>query len=302
MRRRKYPPQSIMILFPNAKINLGLRVLRKRTDGYHDIESLMVPVGWHDILEIVPAQSGSGSFQIIGEDTLQLASDSDNLVMKALRAVEAYLCRKLPPLDIYLCKIIPTGAGLGGGSSDASFAIRGVNEVCALGMTDEEMAAIAAKVGADCPFFIYNRPMLAQGIGEILTPVEMPALNELTILIVKPNTEAVSTAAAYKGVAPAELPDGVCLSDFASYGASQWSTEKEMANDFEQSVFALRPAIAEVKKKLQQSGALYAAMSGSGASVFALYNDAKMAERASAAFAGCDIYIGALTSGAVAER
>lgn len=291
-----------MILFPNAKINIGLRVLRKRPDGYHDIESLMVPIGWHDILEIVPAQDGAGSFNIVGEDTLRLSSDADNLVIKAVRAVEKYIGRPLPPLDIYLSKIVPTGAGLGGGSSDASFAIRGVNEVCSLGLDDEEMARIAAGVGADCPFFIYNRPMLAQGIGEILTPVEMPALDKLWILVVKPHTESVSTVAAYGGITPAELPAGVSLAGFASLSADCWAREKEMVNDFELPVFALRPSIGAVKERLAAGGALFTAMSGSGASVFALYNDVKMAECAAEDFAGCDIFVGSLSSSGVAER
>ena len=291
-----------MILFPNAKINIGLRVLRKRPDGYHDIESLMVPIGWHDILEIVPAQDGAGSFNIVGEDTLRLSSDADNLVIKAVRAVEKYIGRSLPPPDIYLSKIVPTGAGLGGGSSDASFAIRGVNEVCSLGLDDEEMARIAAGVGADCPFFIYNRPMLAQGIGEILTPVEMPALDKLWILVVKPHTESVSTAAAYGGITPAELPAGVSLAGFASLSADCWAREKEMVNDFELPVFALRPSIGAVKERLAAGGALFTAMSGSGASVFALYNDVKMAECAAEDFTGCDIFVGSLSSSGVAER
>lgn len=284
-----------MILFPNAKINIGLRVLRKRSDGYHDIETLMVPIGWHDILEIVPAEHGAGSFNLVGEDTLQLSSDDDNLVMKAIRAVERYIGRALPPLDIYLSKVVPTGAGLGGGSSDASFAIRGVNEVCSLGLSDGEMARIAAGVGADCPFFIYNRPMLAQGIGDVLTPVEMPALDGLTVLVVKPHTESVSTAAAYGGINPAELPTDLSLADFASLSASGWAKEKELVNDFETPVFALRPSIAAVKERLAATGALFAAMSGSGASVFALYDDVKMAEHAKESFEGYDIFVGKLS-------
>ncbi len=284
-----------MILFPNAKINIGLRVLRKRPDGYHDIETLMVPIGWHDILEIVPDEHGAGSFNLVGEDTLRLSSDDDNLVMKAIRAVERYIGRSLPPLDIYLSKVVPTGAGLGGGSSDASFAIRGVNEVCSLGLSDGEMARIAAGVGADCPFFIYNRPMLAQGIGDVLTPVEMPALDCLTVLVVKPHTESVSTAAAYGGINLAELPIGLSLADFASLSASGWAKEKELVNDFETTVFALRPSIAAVKERLAATGALFAAMSGSGASVFALYDDAKMAEHAKESFEGYDIFVGKLS-------
>lgn len=285
-----------MILFPNAKINIGLRILRKRPDNYHDIETIMIPLPWCDILEMVPAEDGITTFNTVGEDTLGLADPNDNLVMKALHALEDYLDKTLPPVHIYLKKVIPSGAGLGGGSSDAAFAVRGANDLFQLGLTQEDMAKIVAKVGADCPFFIYNRPMLAEGIGEILTTIEMPFLDKIYIVVAKPVTEAVSTKDAYAGVAPCELPCGCSLADGAPFEEATFPSA--WINDFETSIFPLRSEIAEVKERMAQSeGCLYTAMSGSGAAVFGLFPSDKLAEKAAAIFAGCDIFTGKLSSG-----
>lgn len=283
-----------MLLFPNAKINIGLRILRRRPDGYHDIESVMVPVGWCDVLEMVPAAGAEASFTIVGNDTLGLADAADNLVVKALRALEAHIGRALPPLDVYLSKVIPTGAGLGGGSADAAFAIRGANELCGLGLSDAEMASVAARVGADCPFFIYNRPMLATGIGERLEPVQVDGVGRLTVVIAKPAAEAVSTRMAYAGVVPSEAPTPLPLAQAVASPAGQWQVSASVFNDFERSIFALRPQIALTKERMLAAGALYAAMSGSGAAVFGIFDNDKMAEDAATAFAGCDVYVGTL--------
>lgn len=282
-----------MIVFPNAKINIGLRVLRRRTDGYHDIESIMVPVKWCDVLELTPAGEPEGSFTLTGS-ALGGCPPEKNLVVKALRALEAHLGSPLPPLDINLHKVIPDGAGLGGGSADASFAIMAANDMLGLGLDREVMAAVAARVGADCPFFIYNRPMLVQGIGERLTPVDVPALDGLHIAIVKPEAEAVSTREAYAGITPRELPEGTCLSGFAALSPEEWAASDVMVNDFEPSVFALRPVIAATLERMKASGAVYAAMSGSGAAVYGLFHSAKMAEEAAASFTGCRTFVGVL--------
>lgn len=284
-----------MILFPNAKINIGLKVLRRRADGYHDISTVMVPVGWCDILEMVPA-SGHGSFTMIDGEELGLTNIEDNLVVKALKALEKHIGKVLPSVDIYLKKVIPSGAGLGGGSADAAFAIRGANELFSLGLTDSEMAIIAASVGADCPFFIYNRPMHAEGIGEILTPIEMPVLDQLWVTIAKPAAEAVATKTAYAGVIPQELQSGESLKRSLEASPEFWPDDKLVSNDFEKSIFPLRPQIAEVKKKMQNSGALYSAMSGSGAAVFGIFANDKMAEKAARLFCDCDIFVGKLSS------
>lgn len=291
-----------MLLFPNAKINIGLNILRRRADGYHDIRTVMVPVGWCDVLEMVPAKGDTTTFSIVGTDTLNLSDAKDNLVMKALAALENHLGRKLPPMDIYLSKVVPTGAGLGGGSADAAFAIRGADRLWNLGMSKEEMAAVAAKVGADCPFFIYDRPMLAEGIGEVLTPLHIPALDSLTVLIVKPAAEAVSTRDAYAGVTP-HIPAGErTMADAIAAAPAQWMESGLLYNDFEASIFPLRPAIAQTKERLAATGPLYVSMSGSGASVFALYPNDKLAEEAARAFAGHEIYVGRLSSDEISER
>lgn len=291
-----------MLLFPNAKINIGLNILRRRPDGYHDISTVMVPVPWCDVLEMVPAASGISSFRLVGNDTLGLADSADNLVVKALRALEKHIGKTLPPTDIYLSKIVPTGAGLGGGSSDAAFAIRGANALYSLGLSDEEMASVAAGVGADCPFFIYNRPMLAEGIGERLTPLDIPALDTLAVLIVKPSAEAVSTREAYAGVTPHEPADGVSMAHAVQTHPSSWMDSGVLFNDFEPSIFALRASIAAVKDRLMATSPVYASMSGSGASVYALYNCDKMAEDAARLFPDCETFVSRLSSRPLSER
>lgn len=288
-----------MILFPNAKINIGLRILRRSPDGYHDIESVFVPLPWCDILEIVPAQGPEGTFNIVGTDILKLADNNDNIVVKALKALAGYLGRELPPLDIYLSKLIPTGAGLGGGSADAAFALKGANELLSLGLDDSTLAKIAAKVGADCPFFIYNRPMLVRGIGDIMTPVDASLLDDLWIVAAKiPGTE-VSTREAYAGVTPHNLPDG---SDFASAincRPEEW-VARGLINDFEESVFAGQPKVGELKALFATTGCAYCSMSGSGSTVFAVYDTSAAADDTktiiAAAYPEADIFTGRLSS------
>ena len=200
----------------------------------------------------------------------------------------------LPPLAIYLHKAIPDGAGLGGGSADASFALKAVNELLSLGLSDNRLAEIAAKTGADCPFFIYNRPMLAQGIGQRLSPVEIPSLNGRWITIVKPSAEAVATPAAYAGVTPCELPDGICLNQYICRPAQQWHTDGILVNDFEPSIFALRPVIADTLARLRSFNPVYSAMSGSGASLFAIFDTEEAAAHAAASFPDCVTFCTAL--------
>jgi len=270
-----------MVVFPNCKINIGLRILRRRCDGYHDIETVMVPVPWCDILEITVADKAS--FSLTGHSLGNIPPEK-NLVLKALRNLESDTGISLPPLAVHLHKVIPDGAGLGGGSADASFALRAVNDLLSLELSNSRLVEIAAKTGADCPFFIYNRPMLAQGIGQILTPVELPSLKGRWITIVKPTAEAVSTPAAYSGATPHELHHGICLSEYVKHPIEVWHTEGILINDFETSVFALRPIIADTLARLRSFGPKYSAMSGSGASLFGIFNSKKAAEEAAAAF------------------
>lgn len=280
-----------MVVFPNCKINIGLRILRKRADGYHDIETVMVPVPWCDILEIVVAERPS--FYLSGNSLGNIPPEK-NLVLKALHNLESETGITLPPLAIYLHKAIPDGAGLGGGSADASFALKAVNELLSLSLSDNRLAEIAAKTGADCPFFIYNRPMLAQGIGQRLSPVEIPSLNGRWITIVKPSAEAVATPAAYAGVTPCELPDGICLNQYICRPAQQWHTDGVLVNDFEPSIFALRPVIADTLVRLRSFNPVYSAMSGSGASLFAIFDTEEAAAHATASFPDCVTFCTAL--------
>lgn len=276
-----------MILFPNAKINLGLNVVRRRPDGYHDIETLFYPVPWRDVLEIVPAKGETTTLTVTGREVD--CPPEKNLVMKAYNALNAL--SPLPPVDIYLQKIIPDGAGLGGGSADASFTLRGLNRMFSLGYNDEELAAVATTIGADCPFFIYNIPMIATGIGNVFTPLDLN-LSSMTVAIVKPPV-SVSTKEAYSGITPA--PPAIDLRSTLLDPVECW--HDALKNDFEESIFPLHPQIAEVKDKLYRLGADYAAMSGSGASVFGLFTDGGdiLADTIRKTFPGCDTLVSPLT-------
>lgn len=251
-----------MIVFPNCKINLGLDILRRRSDGYHDIETVMVPAPLCDILEIVPG--------VHGEDTLEVSGNPvdcpphKNLVMKAIAALRQH--KHFNPVDVYLHKNIPDGAGLGGGSADAAFAMMAVNDLYNLGLNKNQLADLLAGIGSDCPFFVYNRPMLATGTGTTLTPIDVD-LSGYEIVIEKPANTSVSTAQAYSQVNP-HTP-ATPIVDILKTPVYQWQTV--LKNDFEPSVFAVAPQIAELKQQMLDRGADYAAMSGSGAAVFGLF-------------------------------
>ena len=273
-----------MILFPNAKINLGLDILRKRADGYHDIETVMMPVPWRDVLEIVPARGEETTLTVTGRKVD--CPPEKNLVMKAYRA----LCEEvtLPSVDIYLRKIIPDGAGLGGGSADASFTLMGLNELFSLGFTKAELARIASSLGADCPFFIYNTPMLCTGTGTDMSPVEVD-LSGLDLLIVKPQVN-VPTAVAYSRTSPA-IPE-VTVSQLLASPRDSW--QGRLKNDFEPSVFLTYPDIAAVKERIMSLEPVYASMSGSGASVYGLFGRDILSPSVPALFPGCDTLIASL--------
>lgn len=281
-----------MILFPNAKINLGLDIIRRRPDGYHDIATVMYPLPWTDVLEIVPGKGDDATLTVSGRGVD--CPVEKNLVMKAYRALQD-IVPALPPADIYLRKIVPDGAGLGGGSSDAAFTLRGLNELFALGLSDGELADVAAGIGADCPFFIYNRPMLCTGTGTVLEPVEVPCMSGKVIAVVKPQV-SVPTRDAYSGVTPCE-PTSPLVSAMTRF--PEENPGGRVVNAFEHSVFAAYPAIAELKRTLLESAELpaplYVSMSGSGASVFALYDrvvaDAdNLSDRLRSMMPGCDVF------------
>jgi len=253
-----------MICFPNAKINLGLQVVSKRTDGYHNIETVFYPVGLCDALEIVPANEGKTTFTQTG---IQVdGNPEDNLVMKVFSLLKKDF--DLPEVAIYLRKQIPPGAGLGGGSSDAAFMIKLLNNFAGLNLSVEQMEVYAGRIGADCPFFIHNKPVFAEGIGNIFSPVAV-SLENYSIAIAKPPF-SVSTKEAYAQVTP--QPSATPLKDIIHLPVTEW--KNQLTNDFEKGVFALHPEIAELKQKMYAEGAIYASMSGSGSAVFGIFDKA----------------------------
>ena len=258
-----------MKLFPNCKINIGLRVVRKREDGYHDLETIFYPVmGLHDELEVVP----SSKFEFIQEGLAVDCKPEDNLIVKCFLNMKA----KYPQIGdvrIRFKKNIPFGAGLGGGSSDAAHMAIALNEIFALGLTREQLADEVRPLGADCPFFVYNTPCYAEGIGDKLSPISLD-LSGLRLVMIKPNC-GVSTREAYGGIIRHPEAEGQIKQALAE-GKSLVDMRSLLVNDFEQTVFPLHSEIAEIKQRLLDAGAVYAAMSGSGSTVFGLFeNDAE---------------------------
>jgi 4-diphosphocytidyl-2-C-methyl-D-erythritol kinase len=252
-----------MISFPNAKINLGLNIVSKRPDGYHDIETVFYPIRWCDALEIVPAKKEKGSFSQMG---IPLKDDPQkNLVMKAYRLLKAHY--DIPETDTYLRKNIPFGAGLGGGSSDAAFMLKLLNDFADLHLSHKQLEEYAGQIGADCPFFIQNTPVFAEGRGNIFTPATV-SLSGYYLVVVKPDIH-VSTQEAYANVKPQQPKES--LRDIIQLPVSAW--KDKLVNDFEKSVFVRHPEIGEIKQKMYERGAIYASMSGSGSSVFGIFED-----------------------------
>ena len=288
MRSETWQNKVSMITNPNVKINLGLNILRKREDGFHDLETLFVPYfGIHDTLEIVVGEDYSrtsaalfGKYapemiaQGISEDgslmiTIARKEGVDWDPLKDLTAKAYHILAedfKLPPVKIFLEKTSPVGAGLGGGSADAAFALKMLNELCELGLSEQQLAEYASRLGSDCAFFIYNRPMIGQGRGEILTeyPVDLDGYD---LQVLTPEGVAVSTKEAYAGIRP-HIPE-VSLKDALARPVEEWA--EFLKNDFEETVFANHPELAAIKRSLYDSGAAYASMSGSGSALFALY-------------------------------
>lgn len=249
-----------MITFPNAKINLGLDVVEKRPDGYHNLETVFYPIPLHDILEITRSEE----FSFTMYNAKFEGSDNDNLVVKAYNLLaEQY---EMPKVSILLYKNIPTGAGMGGGSADAAFALKMLNEIAGLNLSDEKLEEYAARLGADCAFFIKNKPAYATGIGNILAPIDCDLTGNYMV-VVKPDIH-ISTKEAYSLVNP-EHPQNA-LADIIKKPLEEW--KDLMKNDFEKSVFAKYPSVREIKEKLYDSGALYASMSGSGSAFYGIFN------------------------------
>lgn len=255
-----------MISFPNAKINIGLDVVGRRQDGYHLLETFFYPIPLTDILE-VHVRNGQSTDSLTLYGTSDLGKPEDNLVMRAVKALR--LQANVPPLDIYLSKHIPSGAGMGGGSADASFMLLMLNEELNLKLSREELADIALSLGADCPCFIYNQPALGEGVGEKLSPLPNINLEGLHIVVVKPNIH-ISTAEAFAGlqhVAPKSTP----LKERLALPIEQW--QGCIVNDFEESLFPLYPQLRFVKDWLYRQGAVYASLTGSGAALYGLFRE-----------------------------
>jgi 4-diphosphocytidyl-2-C-methyl-D-erythritol kinase len=250
-----------MITFPNCKINLGLWVTQRRTDGYHNIQTVMYPVPWCDVLEILPADSAEATLTVTGThlDGVQ----EKNLCFRAWSLLaEKY---SIPPVNIHLHKVIPTGAGLGGGSSDAAFTLQMLNSLFHLNLDNDTLRLLSVQLGMDCPFFIENVPALSTGRGEFLKPVSL-SLDGYYLVLVKPPIH-VSTAGAFLGITPVYRENSI--DESITHPIQDW--KHELHNDFEKSVFELYPDIQEIKYAMYRKGALYSAMSGSGSAVFGLF-------------------------------
>ena len=253
-----------MITFPNAKINLGLNIVEKRPDGYHNLETIFYPINLQDALEVTRRENDDNEYTLHLSGTPLEGEPEDNLVVKAYKLLKKDF-PGLSPVDIHMYKHIPAGAGLGGGSSDAACMIKLLNDKFSLGLSTERMEEYAARLGADCAFFIRNKPVFATGIGNLFEPVEL-SLKGYHIVLIKPDI-FVSTRDAFAGIKPAR--PAVSLKEIAKQPMETW--KDRMKNDFEDSVFKKFPEIAAIKDKLYDLGALYASMSGSGSSVYGIF-------------------------------
>lgn len=272
-----------MITFPCAKINLGLNIVSKRADGYHNLETVFYPIPLYDALEVRTMHEDFPSVTDVDLKMTGLSvegNERENLVIRAYNLLANDF--KLPRVHVHLYKHIPSQAGLGGGSSDAAFMIRLLDERFRLNLGLAEMERYAARLGADCPFFITAEPAYATGIGEVLAPADSPKgnLNGYWLTVVKPPV-AVSTREAFSQIVPKQ--PAKCCRDIVRQPIETW--REELSNDFEPVVFALHPELAEMKEKLYLHGAAYAQMSGSGSALYGIFREEppQIAE----AFPGC---------------
>ena len=256
-----------MIVFPNCKINLGLNVVRKRNDGYHDLETVFYPVPLTDKLEAVVGEGADCTCSLSLSGNAIEGNLDDNLIVKAYKLLASDYC--LPHVDFDLEKHIPSQAGLGGGSSDATYTLRVLNKLCNLNLDAPTLQRYAARLGADCAFFVTAEPSFATGIGDVLTPIsdQCAHLKGLYLLIVKPPV-AISTAQAFSFVKP-QPPIIICKDIVAQPFNYEW--RKHLNNDFELSIFNVYPEIRSIKQQLYDIGAMYAQMSGSGSAFFGIF-------------------------------
>ncbi|MBT3647821.1 MAG: 4-(cytidine 5'-diphospho)-2-C-methyl-D-erythritol kinase [Flavobacteriales bacterium] len=265
-----------MVVFPNIKINIGLFIAGKRPDGFHNIESVFYPVDWKESLEITDRNphlnlegvahhmTEVGKVRFISYGDAIPGEPSDNLCIQVFQLLEEWF--NLPSIDMHLLKQVPTGAGLGGGSADAAFMLRALKEYFELRISDVEAMELLAKVGSDCPFFWKNRPAFVYGRGEKMHPIELD-LKGWKILLLNPGIH-VSTKEAYSGVKPNDPP--IDLQLLPSIDVEEW--EQVVRNDFEESIFPGHPSIEELKKWMYSEGAAYASMTGSGSTVYGIFD------------------------------
>lgn len=257
MKKLPYPTNA----YVTAKINLGLQIVRKREDGYHDLQTVFYPTDfYHDIMSLTPCSS---EFEFELESEEDLGPSDNNLCVKAFRMLQQDY--GIEGVHLYLEKGIPTGAGLGGGSADAAFTLKILVNAFQLPVTEEQMLRYALQLGSDVPFFLYNQPMYATGRGEVMTPIDLD-LSAYQLKIVKPDIH-VSTKEAYAGITPKE--SNIFLPNVLQQDITTW--KDVVVNDFEESVFAKHPELREIKEAFYRDGALYASMSGSGSAIFGLF-------------------------------
>ena len=266
-----------MITYPNAKINLGLNITEKRPDGYHNLETVFYPINLQDALE-VKLWEDEGEYVLKTAGTPIEGDPDNNLVVKAYRILKQDF-PDMPAVDIHMYKHIPTGAGLGGGSADAAFMLKLLNEKFKLQLNTEQLEEYASKLGADCAFFIRNKPVFASGIGNIFEPIDL-SLKGYYLVLIKPDI-FVSTKDAFAHIKP-KAPQH-SLKEIIRMPVETWRATME--NDFEESVFCKFPEIAAIKDKLYDLGAVYASMSGSGSSVFGIFR--QQVEFVDEIFSGC---------------
>lgn len=253
-----------MISFPNAKINIGLNILSKRDDGYHNLQTIFYPVAIKDALEIIDTNESENDIVFSSSGLTINGKEDDNLCIKAYHLLQKDF-QQILPVKIHLHKNIPMGAGMGGGSADAAFMLCLLNDKFSLNLSTEELIKYALQLGSDCPFFIVNQPCFATGRGEILEPIKLN-ISPYKICIVNPGIH-VNTAIAFSGIEPGK--NECNLIQLIHQPIKDW--KETIINDFEVSVFAKHPEIASIKHELYKQGALYASMSGSGSTVYGIF-------------------------------
>jgi 4-diphosphocytidyl-2-C-methyl-D-erythritol kinase len=256
---------TTMLSFPNCKINIGLNIVSRRPDGYHNLETVFYPVPLTDALELIRSDTRLETGVRFTQTGLIVAGNpADNLCVKAWQLLKKEY-PELPAVEMHLHKVIPMGAGLGGGSADGAFALQLLNRFFQLDIPEEKLAALALQLGSDCPFFIHNRPAFATGRGENLEPIPLN-LSKYRIVLVNPGIH-ISTAQAFTGIRPQTA--ALALKTAISQPLTAW--KDSIVNDFESTVFPLFPALKEIKEELYRQGALYASLTGTGSTLYGIF-------------------------------